>query len=366
VELSINKLRRRLQQAFTTAANVITRYLFLKLYPIQQSYNHNLMKTALILLVAGSLTVCAETREQLNKRFEVQADAGKLVVEVDFGSIEINTNGGNNVVIDALRKVTRSTKEQEEEFFRDHPVLFQQDGNKITISSRPAKKFREGSHGRERTEGKYSITVPSAFSAQLQTAGGAVVVNDLQGGVSANSSGGELKFARLHGDLEGHTAGGSIKISDCEGALRVRTSGGAIDSRGGGGTLDGATSGGPITVVSFRGPAHVQTAGGGITLEDVTGKVDGTTSGGSISARFTAPVSEEIKLQTSAGGVTLKLPESSAFELDASTSAGSVRCDLPIVVTGKAGASHMRGPVNGGGKKIVLRSSAGGIRVSKS
>jgi DUF4097 and DUF4098 domain-containing protein YvlB len=324
------------------------------------------MKTALILLVAGSLTVCAETREQLNKRFEVKADAGKLVVDVDFGSIEITTNGRNEVVIDVLRKVTRSNKEQEQEFLREGPVSFQQDGNTITISCRPGKKRRTGSHGRERTEGRYSVTVPSAFAAQLQTAGGAVMASDLQGGVNASSSGGELKFIRLHGNLDGHTAGGPIDISDCEGTLKVRTSGGGIALRGGGGSLDGSTSGGPVTVLSFRGPARVQTSGGAITLEDVTGKIDGTTSGGSILARFSAPVSEEMKLQTSAGSVSLSLPESSAFELDASTSAGSVRCDLPVTVTDKTGASHMRGPVNGGGKKIVLRSSAGSIRVSKS
>lgn len=322
------------------------------------------MKQTLILLFASCLVASAETDEQINKSFTVQP-GGKLVVDVDFGSIEVNTNSATEVTVDVLRKVTRSTKADEEAFLRDHPVTFSQDGKTVTISSRSKLKFGNWWHGNQRTEGKYTITVPAPFSAQLKTSGGGIAVSDLTGEVRAGTSGGGLRFARLHGTLNGETSGGGIHMTDCEGPQKVHTSGGSIEVAGGSGSLEGNTSGGSVTVKEFHGAAHVESSGGGITIENVAGKIDGSTSGGTISARFSAPLSEEVKLETSGGGVTLRVPENSAFDLDASTSGGSVASELPVATVGKVAHSHLKGPVNGGGKPVVLRTSGGSIHVKK-
>lgn len=323
------------------------------------------MKTTLFLLLASCLVVGAKTQEQLNKRFTAQP-GGKLVVEVDFGSIEVTTNASNEVTIDVLRKVSRATKEDEEAFLRDSPVAFSQDDNIVTITSHTKTRLKNWWHGNQRTEGKYTISVPAAFGAQLKTSGGSVTVSDLTGETKAETSGGGFKLARLHGNLNARTSGGGIRVADCEGPLKVHTSGGGIEVAGGSGSLDGDTSGGSVTVRDFKGPTHVESSGGGITIENVTGKVEGSTSGGSISARFSAPLSEEVKLGTSGGGVTLHVPDNSAFDLDASTSGGSVNSELPVAVTGKVAHGHLKGPVNGGGKAVVLRTSGGSIHVRKS
>lgn len=322
------------------------------------------MKTTLMLVLASCLTAYAETEEQINKEFAVQP-GGKLVVEVDFGAIEVNTNGNNQVTVDVLRRVTRATKADEEAFLSDRPVVFSQDGNTVTISSRAKSKITNWRHGFQRNEARYTITVPASFAAQLKTAGGGITANDLTGGVKAQTSGGGLRFARLNGPLTGDTSGGSIRVGNCQGELKIKASGGGIAVAGGGGSLVGGTSGGGVTVSDFQGPARVETSGGGINLENVTGKVDGSTSGGSIAARFSLPLSEEVKLQTSGGGVTLKVRENSAFDLDASTSGGSVRSEIPVAVVGKIEHSHLKGPVNGGGKRVVLRTSGGSISVKK-
>jgi DUF4097 and DUF4098 domain-containing protein YvlB len=322
------------------------------------------MKTTLIVLCASCLVAFAETEEQVNKRFSAQP-GGKLIVDVDFGSIEVNTNASSEVTVDVFRKITRSTKADEEEFLREHPVTFSQDGDTVTVSSHAKTKMTGWWHGSQKTEGRYTITVPAAFTAQLKTAGGGVTANDLTGEVKAQTSGGGFNFSRLHGTLNAETSGGSIHVRDCQGPLKVRTSGGGIDVSGGSGSLDGGTSGGTVTVREFQGPARVESSGGGITIENVAGKVDGSTSGGSISARFSSPLSDEVKLETSGGGVTLRVPENSAFDLDASTSGGSVNSELPVTVVGKVAHSHLKGPVNGGGKPVVLRTSGGSIHVRK-
>lgn len=322
------------------------------------------MKPTLMVLLASSLALYAETEEQINEQFAVQPE-GKLVVEVDFGSIDIRTNGDSQVTVDVARKITRSNKADEAAFLRDHPVTIDQDGNTVTISSRAKTRMNWSWHGFQQTQAKYTITVPSPFHAQLKTAGGGILVNDLSGGVNAQTSGGGLNFARLHGVLNGKTSGGAIKVVDCEGTLKIKTSGGGIDVAGGSGSLDGGTSGGSVAVRDFHGPARVESSGGGIRIENVTGKVEGSTSGGSIAARFSSPLSEEVKLETSGGGVTLNVPDNSAFDLDAATSGGSVHSDIHVASEGKVVHNRLQGPVNGGGKPVVLRTSGGSIHVKK-
>ena len=322
------------------------------------------MKSASILLLVGCLTAFAETEERISKKFPVQP-GGKLVMDVDFGAIDVNTNATGEITVDVLRKVSRRNKSDEETYLSDRPVVFSQDGNTLTIRSRAKTQMNWSFRGSQRTEGKYTITVPAQFNTQVKTSGGGIAISDLTGETKADTSGGGLKFTRLHGPLDGGTSGGGVRVSECEGTLKVHTSGGGIEVTGGAGKLDGDTSGGSVVVRDFKGPAQVGTSGGGITIENVTGKVAGSTSGGSISARFSSPLTDEVSLETSGGGVTVQLAGDSAFDLDAATSGGGVSSDLPVTVTGKVAHDHLKGPVNGGGKSVVLRSSGGSIHVKK-
>ena len=322
------------------------------------------MKRLLIPLLLASCTLAlAETQEQINKSFAVQP-GGKLILDVDFGSVDVSTKSTSEVTIDVLRKVSRRSKSDEEQFLRDHPVTITQDGNTVTIKSRAKSKINWWK-GWQKTDAKYTITVPSEFNAQLRTSGGGIAVSDMTGDTKAETSGGSLKFSKLHGPLDGGTSGGSIRVVDCEGELKVNTSGGGIELTGGSGSLRAGTSGGSVNVRDFKGATHVQTSGGGIKLENIAGRIDGSTSGGSISARLTSTTAEDVKLETSGGGVTVQLPETWAFNLDASTSGGGVSSDLPVTVVGKTQHSALRGSVNGGGKEVFLRTSGGSIHVKK-
>src|SRR5262245_4717004 len=131
------------------------------------------MKKSIVILLASCLAAFAETEEEINKSFAVQP-GGKLVVDVDFGSIDVSTSSANEVKVDVFRKINRRNKADEEQFLREHPVTFSQDGNTVTISSRAKTKNSNWWRGSQRTEGKYTITVPSQFDAQLKTSGGGI------------------------------------------------------------------------------------------------------------------------------------------------------------------------------------------------
>ena len=322
------------------------------------------MKLTAALWLATSIAALAATEEQLSKTFPVDP-GGKVIVDVDFGEIDVAPHTASEVAVDVWRKVTRSKPRDEEACLRDCPVTFTQDGNTVTIRSHRKTKTHWTWGGNNRTEGKYTLRVPAQCTAHLNTAGGGIFVKDLTGEVLAGTSGGGLRFTRIRGPLTGNTSGGGIDVSDCEGKIKVETSGGGISVSGGSGSLEGETSGGGVSVKNFAGPARVGTSGGGITLVNVLGALDGHTSGGPINVTLPSPFPGPVRLSTSGGGVIVHAPETAAFQLDAETSGGNVKCDLPITLRGKKEHSRMLGAVNDGETPVHLRSSGGGIHVKR-
>jgi hypothetical protein len=61
--------------------------------------------------------------------------------------------------------------------------------------------------------------------------------------------------------------------------------------------------------------------------------------------------------------VTINLAKGIGVELDAHASGGGVHSDVPTTIQGTQDDDTLRGRVNGGGPKLVLRSSGGGIHV---
>ncbi len=319
-----------------------------------------------MVLALTSCAAFAATEEHTNKTFQV-ASGGKLVVDVDFGSIDVFTNSSEAVSIQVWRKVTRSNAEKEQEYLLENPVTFVQEGNNVTIHARSKvkEKFHWFGGSKNHNEAKYTIEVPARFNAKLNTSGGGITASNLTGEVKAETSGGALRFVRLHGPLDGDTSGGGIQVIDCDGPIRINTSGGGIQVNGGAGSLNGGTSGGDVAVKIFKGPVSVETSGGGITIENVAGSIKGETSGGSILAVLSSPLPGDVNLSTSGGGVTVKVPANAAFNLEAETSGGGVHCNLPLDVPGKPKSDEIKGAVNGGGPLLKLESSGGGIRVQK-
>ena len=169
------------------------------------------MKLAFVAWIALSGAAVAATEEQINRHFTAQP-GGKLVVEVDFGTINVSTNAGSEVVVDAWRKISRSSKSAEEDYLKANPVEIAQDGTTVTVRCRSKAWSNWSWTGRNQNQAKYTITVPAQFNASLKTAGGSIDTSDLTGEVTAHTSGGSLHFARLHGPLDGNTSGGGIQV----------------------------------------------------------------------------------------------------------------------------------------------------------
>jgi hypothetical protein len=318
----------------------------------------------LLVLFALAVTASAATEENISRQLDV-TPGGKLVVDVDFGTINVTAGADDKVVIEAFRKIDFGDEAKEKEYFAAAPVAISQDGNVVTVRAHHTKSKEFYSFGHSEMDGRYTIRVPKRFETDLHTEGGNVSAGELTGNATVKTSGGKLGFKHLEGTLNANTSGGSIAVENCRGPIEIETSGGDITVADGTGTLGAKTSGGRIDVRNFSGDTEVRTSGGNLSLQRITGKIVGKTSGGSIRASIPDAAVGDVRLETSAGNIDVSLPATATVDVDVSTSVGEIFSRLPFE-TSDVDREHLRGKLNGGGKSVKLQTSAGNITIEPS
>ena len=238
-----------------------------------------LIRSTLLLLFSAT-TAFALSEENVKEQFDVTA-GGNLVVDVDFGSIDVTAGADNKVIVDAYRKIDADNEAREKEFLAAAPIKVTKEGNTVKVRATHERE-RGWSWGwkshRVTNDARYTISVPKNFNLDLNTSGGSIAANGVKGTIKVDTSGGSLKFVDLHGPIKASTSGGNI------------------ESKGGSGQLDAETSGGEIEVTDFQGNAVVETSGGKLSLRNIQGKLVGETSGGSIFASLSNPMAGDVRL----------------------------------------------------------------------
>lgn len=147
--------------------------------------------------------------------------------------------------------------------------------------------------------------------------------------------------------------------------------------------LDAANVNGGLTVTGTRGKARLETVNGAVTITDVRGDLEletvnggidvlrsaGTlraaTTNGSIDAELTnLSADSDLSFETTNGRVSLRLPRSARLSIDAATTNGRVQSDF-AVEGGQPGKRRLRGDINGGGGKLYIRTTNGGVEIAE-
>ncbi|HXK60211.1 MAG TPA: hypothetical protein PLP42_10000 [Acidobacteriota bacterium] len=299
--------------------------------------------------------------DPVDRTFEV-SPGGQLTVESDLGSIEVRTWNENRVDVHIMRAANTSDPARANEILKDIQIDMNQSANSVDVRVRtPGGWWNRGRNMRL----EFQITVPQSFNVDLRTSGGGITVTDLEGKVNSRTSGGGLHFGRIQGPVFGRTSGGGIELQACTGTVDVETSGGGIQIGDVDGDVTAMTSGGPITIQRARGNVKAGTSGGGIRVDEVQGMLDASTSGGGITATISEQPQGDCRLETSGGSIKVRLAENVAVDLDAKTSGGRVRTDFPVTSPVEIKKDSIRGPLNGGGPALILRTSGGGIEVDR-
>jgi len=281
-------------------------------------------------------------KDYLERKFDVEP-GGLLTLDSDRGSVLIETNTNNKVMIEVILKADTRDKDRAREIFDNFEIEFDQDGKNVTIVAEFKKSRSFWGRKKDRFNVEFSISVPEKYNLDIITGGGSIMVDDLEGDIDASTSGGSLNFRKTKGSVHGRTSGGSISLKKCEGLADVRTSGGSIN------------------IGHVKGDVDARTSGGSINVEEVIGVIDASTSGGSVTAHITGQPKDDCRLTTSGGSVNVYMDENVGVTVDAKTSAGYVDTDFPVTMKGKLKKSVLRGDINGGGPELYLRTSGGNI-----
>ncbi|MGH9862906.1 MAG: DUF4097 family beta strand repeat-containing protein [Candidatus Acidiferrales bacterium] len=175
--------------------------------------------------------------------------------------------------------------------------------------------------------------------AEVRTAGGGIRVGDVQGDAVLETSGGEIVAGKIAGTGQVTTAGGDVVVRASGGDLIAETAGGQIHVGEAGGSVRAETAGGSIQLDATRGPVQAETAGGCIYLDRIATGVRAATVAGKISARFTANRASFVAsmLESAFGDVEVYLPADLPLTIDAvieNASGHTITSDFPLQVQG--------------------------------
>lgn len=291
----------------------------------------------------GMTKVQAGMQDEINKSFRV-APGGQLTLDSDVGNVEIKTGNSDTVKVEIKRRLKVDDRQAAHELLKNLTVDLSQSGNNINVIVKLVDD--DNQTNRRKIQMDFQISMPRNFNLNLRTVGTATV-GDVQGTVNAA------------------TAGGSLSIGNVEGPLTAKSGGGSLTVGNVGGDLDARSGGGSINVGRINGRVTASAGGGSVSIEEATDAIDATAAGGSIKAYISRQPTAGFKIRADAGNIDLKLPDSVAISVDASCTAGRVSTDYGLTSEAGSHGGSLKGDINGGGPSVVLRASAGNIRLQK-
>ncbi|MBX2953262.1 MAG: hypothetical protein KF870_12215 [Leadbetterella sp.] len=333
----------------------------------------------LAMVLCTGLAMAQNTEPYLVKDFSGQR-INRLEVSTSGGSIKVNGGTSTPKVKVFIRSNSWNTKlsqKEIEERLENYILEVKVSGNTLICTAKPKKENFSWNNSNRLSIG-FEIDSPGKVDTDLATSGGSITLSDLDGNLGFKTSGGSMDLNDLKGNIKGSTSGGSIKMNELSGDISLSTSGGSITAEnsdgkiklttsGGSltfnnlkGDIKGTTSGGSIRANNVNGDLNISTSGGSIKFTNIEGNLSGSTSGGGIEGNILA-IRDHVSLSTSAGSIKVDLPFNEGMDLD--LKGNRVYSDKLAKVSNTLKEGKVNGRVNGGGKSVKMRTSAGSIYV---
>jgi Toastrack DUF4097 len=279
-------------------------------------------------------------------RIEVrQGASGRVEIS---GQVRASSNWGWN------NRSRLSPEERVRRIEANPPV--QQTGSVIRIGRIEDDDLRDG------VSISYTVTVPAESTLQSKTGSGSQRIEGVHGRVQTSTGSGSIVVLDV-GSLSATTGSGSITIDGVDGPLYAATGSGGIHATGVKGAITAKTgSGGIEAVQTGDGEVEVSSSSGTVRVRGIRGPLRASTTSGGLHVE--GEPKGDWRLSSSSGSVHIDVPTGSGFELDANSSSGRVNVGMPISVVGWSGKHSLRGSVGGGGPRMHVRTSSGGIQIN--
>ncbi len=304
-------------------------------------------------------------------------------------------------------------------------VEFQERSSGLLITSKFGTEYDNNS----KSNLEFEVRVPKKYNLELESMGGDLTIQGIDGTMEGRTMGGELKLEDLKGDLNLVTMGGEVTLKNSDVNGQVKTMGGKVlvdhvsgnvkaTSMGGdvtqryvttgtgdpptgevqissmGGDIDveeapaGAdvhTMGGNVHVKSAIDHVKAKTMGGDIEIESVDGRVTATTMGGDVEVTMVGDPSRgerSVSLQSMGGDITLTVPPALSMDVDIQlaytreshhrykiTSDFDLKQDESKEWDNSNGSPRKyiygTGAINGGKNKVKIRTTNGDVHLKK-
>jgi hypothetical protein len=296
---------------------------------------------------------------------------GTFSLENAAGSVTITGSGGNDVRVEAIKRVWNRRGGDARTALSDLgiEVTERQGGVDVrTDSQRP---------GPLDAEVDFTIAVPSGASVSVRTASG------------------DITITGVRGELRAEAVGGSIKATSVGQVRQLRTLSGAISlENAGGDDVTVSTLAGALTIRQLKArSADLRTVAGDLVIADSDAeRLTAQSLSGRVELAGRLARTGRYSLQSQSGDIELIPIGSDDFELEAATVSGTVRSDFALTLDdrrdlsgssgrggrlgraggrgGRGGAARvnarmLRGVSGDGGPLVTLRTFRGDITITK-
>ncbi|SEP11794.1 DUF4097 family beta strand repeat-containing protein [Mucilaginibacter sp. OK283] len=297
-----------------------------------------------------------------------------VFVNTSGGSITVSGAAGESprveVYIQGNNGIGNISKEEIQKRLENYDLSVTVSGGEVHATAKNKHNF---SNWRNSLSIGFKVFVPKNVNTSLNTSGGSIHLDNLDGTEKFETSGGSLHVDKLTGMIKGQTSGGSIHVSNsgssidletsggsieasnCNGKIHLETSGGSLHLTDLKGTIDANTSGGSISANNIAGELKTGTSGGSINLNGLACALDASTSGGSFHAQFSS-VGKYVKIDVSSGHIDISVPSKSALDLD--MRADKVEANFTSNFSGTKEKERIEGKLNGGGSSFEVRGNS--------
>src|SRR5689334_4382818 len=293
------------------------------------------MRLLALFLLCASLSLASDIKKEINvssgKRLDMHLETG--------GSISISGWEKEAVSVEADLKGRGG---------KDCKVEIEESKSGVNVES-----YFERRRSSQSTSIHFEVKVPRRFDLELETNGGGIHIDGVEGTLNGSTMGGELELTNLKGTIQLHTMGGRISLTksdvdgevntnggkvlleDVRGNVKGRSMGGAVvyrnvtdrkgdrgeagDSHDAGRTLVMSSMGGEIVVRSAGEFVKAHTMGGNIHIGAVDGWVKAETMGGDVDVTMTGDPSKgrrDVTIASKGGDVTLTVPPELSMEVE--------------------------------------------------
>jgi DUF4097 and DUF4098 domain-containing protein YvlB len=126
-----------------------------------------------------------------------------------------------------------------------------------------------------------------------------------------------------------------------------------------------STVNGGVDVRGLSGHVNAEATNGGVKAHDISGQLDARTTNGALEIDLAKMPEGGVKLECTNGGISVTLPKDAKATISASITNGGIQTgDLPIETTGDNNRRKLEGRMNGGGPRLEIEGTNGGIKLS--